>query len=191
MTGRTMRVIALALFIFTALFLLPTAVPAQGNDAKEEEQWEGGQGIKWLPRLSFPPSDPDREAGYLPLYDRNISLEYLNSKVYLSWKRGLEVTRNNSDFYLRLGGRIYLDSASYFEDKNDLGNYGFGIRNFLLEVDGRFSEKWLFRLSSGGLATGGRIVASEVYLDDAYLSYVVERTAWVFGQIRNLSALSK
>jgi phosphate-selective porin OprO/OprP len=182
MNKRTVISLAQVIFFVTVLFLVPKGVPAQGQDAREAEQWEGGQGIKWIPRLSFPPADPDRQGGYLPLYDRDISFEYLKSKFYLSWKHGLEWTRNNSDFYLRLGGRIFLEYANYFEDKNDLGNYDFGVRNFMLEVDGRFSEKWPFRLSFGGLAIGGRIVASDGYLDDIYLSYVGERTVWIFGQ---------
>ena len=46
----------------------------------------------------------------------------------LSMIRGLHVTRDDSDFSLRLGGRVYIDSAYYVEHKNDLGDNGIAMR---------------------------------------------------------------
>jgi phosphate-selective porin OprO/OprP len=106
----------------------------------------------------------------------------LKYTFYLSTAKGLEVTTNDSDFYLRVRGRIYLDFVHYFEDKNDLGPDGFGLRNFQIDADGRFSEKWLYRLSIGGMAKGGKFDGGGAYVDDAYVTYVGEKNAWIFGQ---------
>jgi len=175
--------LTLAMFI-AAIHLQGHALAQEEKEEKAEEEAasEAGQGLIWVPRLAFPPSDPSKEAGYLPLFDRDISLEYLDFTFYLSWKRSLEITRKNSDFYLRLHGRAFLDLAKYFEDKNDLGSDGFGLRTFLIQADGRFTEQWLYRLSLGGLTNGGRFDGSDAFLDDAYVTYLGTRTAWLFGQ---------
>jgi phosphate-selective porin OprO/OprP len=106
----------------------------------------------------------------------------LKYTFYLSTAKGLEVTKNDSDFYLRVRGRIYLDFVHYFEDKNDLGSDGLGLRTVQIDADGRFSEKWLYRLSIGGLTSGGRFDGKGAYLDDAYVTYVGTENAWRFGQ---------
>jgi phosphate-selective porin OprO/OprP len=164
------------------LILIIVGVAWGGALANEEGSDELGQGLRWLPRLTFPPSDPSKKAGYLPLVGRDLSLEYLHYNFYLSLKHGLEVTKRDSDFYLRIGGRMYLDFTKYFEDKNDLGDDGINLRTFLLEADGKFSEKWHFRLSLGGLTSGGRFDTGGAFLDDAYASYAGTKTVWVFGQ---------
>jgi len=189
MRKRQFLFIWIAIAVLVAAFALHAPVLAEEKTAQEKEEQAGeeaaskvGQGVIWLPRLSFPPSDPSKEAGYLPLFDRDISFEYLGLTFYLSWKRSLEITRKNSDFYLRLHGRLYLDFTDYFDDKNDLGSNGFGIRTFLIEADGRFNEQWLYRLSVGGLTSGGRFDGSEAFLDDAYVTYLGTKRAWLFGQ---------
>ena len=128
------------------LILSASTMSNAAEDREEKAANEIGQGVIWLPRITFPPSDPTQESGYLPLLDRDIYYKHLRYNIYLSLKR-LEVTVDESNFYLRIGGRLYLDFAKYFEDKNDLGSGGLGIRTFLIEANGRFNEQWLYRLS--------------------------------------------
>ena len=172
--------ISLILIFGLLLCASSTSNAEEEKDGKASEEF--GQGVIWLPRITFPPSDPTQESGYLPLLDRDIYYKHLRYNIYLSLKRGLEVTVDESDFYLRIGGRLYLDFAKYFEDKNDLGSGGLGIRTFMIEGNGRFSEQWLYRLSIGGLTNGGRFDGTEAFLDDAYVTYLGTKTAWTFGQ---------
>jgi phosphate-selective porin OprO and OprP len=170
------------LFCFIVLALYVLFSPYGEVLAENEEANDPEEGRIWIPRLAFPPRDPNAEAGYLPLWNRDISLDYLKYTFYLSLAKGLEVTKEESDFYLRVHGRIYLDFVHYFEDKNDLGPDGLGLRTVQIDADGRFSERWLYRLSIGGLTNGGQFDGSEAYLDDAYVTYVGEKTVWIFGQ---------
>jgi phosphate-selective porin OprO/OprP len=184
---------AILLFILTTTPVWAEEEPASEKQAAVEtaaektepkdEVDELGEGRKWVPALSFPPSDPDSIEGEIYFWDRDISLDFANSNLYLSARRGLEFTIKNTEFYLRVGGRIFVDFVRYFEDKNDLGDNGFGLRNFMIEMNGRFNKQWLYRFSWGGFTSGGRFDGSGAYLDDAYVSYNgFEKIALVFGQ---------
>ena len=180
LTKKGEKLIRLGLLI---LFIVGVAWGgALAEEENKEVADELGEGRIWIPRVVFPPKDPTVQAGYLNLWDRDVSIEYLEYTFYLSRAKSLEVTRKESDFYLRVGGRIYLDFVHYFEDKNDLGPDGFGLRNFQIDADGRFSEKWLYRLSIGGMANGGKFDGKGAYLDDAYVTYEGTENAWRFGQ---------
>jgi phosphate-selective porin OprO/OprP len=181
---RILTLIGLGLLISLAILVVCTHALAEEKDEekKKEESSELGERRVWLPRVSFPPSDPTGEAGYLPLFDRDISLEFGRANFYLSTKRALELTIDESDFYLRVGGRIMVDLTKYYEDKNDLGSNGLGLRTVLVEADGRFTDKWLYRLSWGGLTSGGKFDTGGVFLNDAYLTYLGPRRAWILGQ---------
>jgi phosphate-selective porin OprO/OprP len=159
------------------LFFDGMALGEEGEAASQSDE-----GRVWIPRVAFPSSHPTEKAGYVPLLDRNLSVEYLKYSFYLSLAKGLEVTRKDSDFYLRIGGRIYLDFVHYFQDLNYLGPDGFGLRNFQIDADGRFTEKWTYRLSVGGMTNGGKFNGGGAYLDYAYAAYVGEKNAWIFGQ---------
>jgi phosphate-selective porin OprO/OprP len=175
--------IKLLCFMLLAVCVLCSAYgSALAEEESKEDADELGEGRIWIPRLAFPASDPAAPAGYLPLWNRDISIEYLKYTFYLSLAKGLEVTKKESDFYLRLGGRIYLDFVHYAEDLNDLGPDGFGLRTVQIDADGRFTDKWLYRLSIGGLTDGGQFDGSEAYVDDAYVTYVGPKNAWIFGQ---------
>ena len=184
MSKRILILIGLSLLISMAIFAVAAHVLAEEkkDEKKKEEASELGQGKIWLPLISFPPTDPSSEAGYLPLLDRDISVEFGRANLYLSTKRALELTIDESDFYLRVGGRIMVDLTKYYEDKNDLGSNGLGLRTVLVEADGRLTDKWLYRLSWGGLSSGGKFDTGGVFLDDAYVTYVGPRRAWIFGQ---------
>jgi phosphate-selective porin OprO/OprP len=171
------------LFCFVVLALSALFSPfLEAFGENEEGASETVEGRIWIPRLAFPPRNPSAEAGYLPLLKRDISVEYLKYTFYLSLAKGLEVTKRDSDFYLRVHGRIYLDYVYYFEDKNNLGPDGFGLTTIQLDADGRFSERWLYRLSIGGMTSGGKFDGGQGYVDDAYVTHVGEKTAWIFGQ---------
>ncbi len=86
--GRTLTKKGEKLIGLSLLILFIVGAARGGALAEEEGAAELGQGVRWLPRLTFPPSDPSKEAGYLPLVGRDFSLEYLYYTFYLSSKRG-------------------------------------------------------------------------------------------------------
>ncbi|EFK10831.1 phosphate-selective porin O and P [delta proteobacterium NaphS2] len=137
----------------------------------------------WLPSLELTPSDQDSNSGYLPIIDRDIHFKWGMADLRLSKRDALEVSIEKAGFYLRVGGRILVDWAHYFEEKNNMGNRDIGLRTLMIEGNGRFSSNWTFRLSVGGLTEGGRFNGSGAFLDDAYVSYNgIERTSIIFGQ---------
>jgi phosphate-selective porin OprO/OprP len=158
-------------------------VPAAKEPAEDEEVGGLSEGRKWIPAVSFPPTDPDSIEGEIYFWDRDFQIDFAHSNLHISQKRGIEYTRDDSEFYLRIGGRIYIDFVKYFEDKNDLGDNGAGIRNFTIEMNGRFNKQWLYRLSWGGFTSGGRFDGGGVFLDDAYVSYNgFKKIALILGQ---------
>jgi phosphate-selective porin OprO/OprP len=172
------------LFILLATTQVWAAAQAAAEELPGDEEVGGlGEGRKWIPEVSFPPTDSDSAEGEVYFWDRAFHIDFSRSNMHISKKRGIEYTRNNSEFYLRVGGRIYVDFVNYDEDKNDLGDDGAGVRNFMIELNGRFNKQWLYRLSWGGFASGGKINGSGAYLDDAYVSYNgFDKVALVFGQ---------
>jgi len=105
------------------------------------------------------------------------------ANVRLSMLRGVEFTWDNSDFSLKVGGRIYLDLAFYIEDLNDLGNNGLGLRTIQVDLSGKLTKNWLYRLEWGGFTNGGKVDASGVYLDDAFIRYLgFENIVLTLGQ---------
>ena len=52
-----------------------------------------------------------------PLFDRIPS-----ANIDASWKGGIDINRDQGDFAMHIGGRLFLDAARYFENKNDLGD---------------------------------------------------------------------
>ena len=170
-----------AIFIFQALCFF-CIWPNLSLGKENGELTPPGNSI-WRPTLKFPSSDHDGETGYLPIIDRDIHFEWGAADLRLSKTDALEVRVKGTDFYLRVGGRILVDWAHYFQDKNNMGNRDIGLRTFMIEGNGRLSSNWTFRLSVGGLTEGGRFNGSGAFLDDAYISYNgFERTSIIYGQ---------
>jgi phosphate-selective porin OprO/OprP len=162
----------------------PPAEQAATEEPVTDEEVSGlSEGRKWIPAVSFPPTDPDSIEGEIYFWDRAFHVDFAYSNMHISKKRGIEYTRDDSEFYLRIGGRIYIDVVKYFEDKNDLGDNGAGIRNFTIDMNGRFTKDWLYRLSWGGFTSGGKFDGGGAFIDDAYVSYNgFEKIALVLGQ---------
>jgi phosphate-selective porin OprO/OprP len=162
----------------------PAAEEPAGDEPAEDVEVGGlSEGRKWIPAVSFPPTDPDSIEGEVYFWDRDFQIDFAYSSLHISQKRGIEYTRDDSEFYLRIGGRIYIDFVKYFEDKNDLGDNGGGIRNFTIEMNGRFNKQWLYRLSWGGFTSGGKFDGGGAFIDDAYVSYNgFKKIALILGQ---------
>ena len=65
MPKRILTLINLSLLVSVVILSIATRAPAEEKkeEKKKEEASELGQGKIWLPRISFPPSDPPSEAG--------------------------------------------------------------------------------------------------------------------------------
>jgi len=81
---RSALIVIIVLTVFFAVGA-STYVRAEEDESEQEEEAGWGEGQKWIPRLSFPPSDPSKETGDLPLLGRDIVYEHLNYTFYLSW----------------------------------------------------------------------------------------------------------
>ena len=117
-----------------------------------------------------------------PFYDRELSLRGRLFQFTLSRERALETRVEALDFYLRTGGRLYLDGVQVWQDKNSFDEVSFGLRTFMIEADGTYGRSWSFRLSLGGLTKGGRFDGSQVFVDEGYIAYAAERFRWTAGQ---------
>ena len=101
----------------------------------------------------------------------------------LSMLRGFELTFDDNPFTMKIGGRMYLDIVHYFNDKNDLGDNGFGMRTLQVDILGKLTQNWAYRFSVAGFTNGGRVSASGVALDDAFFRYLgFDHTVVTIGQ---------
>lgn len=105
------------------------------------------------------------------------------ANLRLSILRGLELTWDNNDFYLKVGGRIYMDLAFYNEDQNDLGNNGLGLRSIQVDMSGKLNKNWAYHLKWGGFTSGGKLNTSDVFLKDAFIRYLgFDNVIFTIGQ---------
>ena len=137
--------------------------------------------------LTFPAVIPAEEKGEeppeaVPFYDRELAFRGRLVHFTLSRERALETRVEALDFYLRTGCRLYLDAVRVWQDKNPFESPGVGLRTFMLEADGTYGRPWSFRLSIGGLTQGGRFDGSQVFIDEAYITYAADRRRWTAGQ---------
>lgn len=137
--------------------------------------------------LTFPATTAAEEKGEeppeaVPFYDRELVFRGKLIHFTLSRERALETRVEALDFYLRTGCRLYLDAGQVQEDKNSFDTIGVGLRTFMIEADGTYGRPWSFRLSIGGLTQGGSFDGSQVFIDEAYVTYAAERLRWTAGQ---------
>ncbi|MCZ6718104.1 MAG: OprO/OprP family phosphate-selective porin [Gammaproteobacteria bacterium] len=103
--------------------------------------------------------------------------------IKLSTYRGLELKWR--DFTAHVGGKIFVDYAHYFEDKNDLGANKIGLRVLSLFAEGMLTKTWAYKItgdlfSNGGQSkSGGGIALSSFYVrylgfDPTLLTYGVQ-----------------
>ncbi len=103
--------------------------------------------------------------------------------IKLSTYRGLELKWR--DFTAHVGGKIFVDWAHYFEDKNDLGANKIGLRALSLFAEGMLTKTWAYKFagdlfSNGGQSkSGGGIALSSFYVrylgfDPTLLTYGVQ-----------------
>ncbi len=105
------------------------------------------------------------------------------AKFKLSMLRGIEMGWSDTEFLLRVGGRMYVDFTGYIEDKNELGDNGLGVRTILVEMNGQFNNNWPYRISWGGFTDGGKVNTAGVKLDDIYIRYLgFDNWVVTFGQ---------
>ena len=101
----------------------------------------------------------------------------------LSMLDGFELTLDDNPFSMKLGGRVYLDTVHYFNDKNNLGDNGIGLRTLQVDMAGKLTQYWAYRFSLAGFTSGGRVDSSGVQLDDAYFRYLgFDRVVLTLGQ---------
>jgi len=84
--------------------------------------------------------------------------------VEVNTQGGINISSLDKHFSFRLGGRVMVDNAFYYQDKNPLGN-GTKIRRARLEMKGKLFTDWHFVLNP-------EIGSDEnVNLTDAYIRY--------------------
>ena len=93
------------------------------------------------------------------------------TNINLSLVHGLRLTMDESEFTFNLGGRLLIDASYYFEDKNDLGDNGLGIRDIRTNMYGQFNKNWQYMFSLGGYTSGGQFDSSGISVERLYLSY--------------------
>ena len=71
-----------------------------------------------------------------------------STNIEASGKGGIDIYRDQGDFSMHIGGRLFLDAARYFEDKSDLGD-NLDSRDALLEVKGSITKTWAYRFVRG------------------------------------------
>ena len=118
----------------------------------------------------------------ISFFERDISIQGGPVRFTLSREKALETRIEDLDFYLRTGCRLYLDGIHWRQDKNNFNENSFGLRNFMIEADGTYGRSWSYRLSLGGLTQGGRFDGSQVFIDEAFVAYPIDRLRWVLGQ---------
>ena len=62
---------------------------------------------------------------------------------------GLQFTDKERDIALHLGGRVFLDTVRYFEDRNSGLGESFGVRDARLEAEAAMGSDWSARASFG------------------------------------------
>jgi hypothetical protein len=122
------------------LILIIVGIAWGGALAEEEGADALGQGRRWLPRLTFPPSDPSKEAGYIPLVGRDFSLEYLYSS---SFKLGGDVAIAAGPIGGGASAKAAGFKADYFSYTRAKGAFlGFSLEGAVVEINDEWNQAY-------------------------------------------------
>jgi hypothetical protein len=77
------------------------------------------------------------------------TLRAVNVDPDFSITNGLLFTNEEAGFVLHLGGRLFLDAANYFEDRNSNPGETLGVRDARLEAEVALGADWSSRWSCG------------------------------------------
>jgi len=155
MTARLFLIVA-ALGSWAAIASAEETVPTDPKDgraAEENTSKPGEIGSSFQrPRIAL--------RGLSLLFDQLPS-----TNLEISPEGGIAIYRDQGDFTLHIGGRLLIDAARYFEDKNDLGE-NFGLADARLELQGIFRKDLAYRFSGGIFASsdGGKISIKDLYV---------------------------
>lgn len=86
-------------------------------------------------------------------------------------KGSIKMATEDGQFSFGVGGRVYMDAASYFDDKTDLGS-GSEVRDIRLLVKADLWKKWNAKINIG-FADGA------VSLKDVWLMYKINKNSFV------------
>ncbi|WP_171594865.1 OprO/OprP family phosphate-selective porin [Marinifilum caeruleilacunae] len=86
-------------------------------------------------------------------------------------KGSIKMATEDGQFSFGMGGRVYMDAASYFDDKTDLGS-GTEIRDIRLLMKADLWKKWNAKINIG-FADGS------VSLKDVWLMYKINKNSFV------------
>jgi phosphate-selective porin OprO/OprP len=118
---------------------------------------------------------PDDNARSEPVRDflRRLSpLRAVGVDSDFSVTHGVQFTDKERDITLHLGGRVFLDTVKYFEDRNSGLSKSFGVRDARLEAEAALGSEWSARASFGvGIDDTGKIALNLKNLYARYLGF--------------------
>ena len=149
------------------IILLQLSMPVYAEKQQQTEERKEPSFLGYLEQVAKTATQPFRtgEAGH------TFSTKIGRANINLSLVHGLKLAVDDSEFTFNLGGRILIDATHYFEDKNDLGNNGLGIRDIRTKMYGQFNKNWQYMFSLGGFTSGGRVDTSGITVDKLYIRY--------------------
>ena len=94
------------------------------------------------------------------------------NKLKVNVKKGaVSIASEDGNFKFGFGGRVYMDAASYFDDKTDLGS-GSEMRDIRMLMKATLWEKWDAKINIG-------FAGGAVSLKDVFLSYKINKNSFL------------
>lgn len=133
---------------------------ASANERKSAIGMDDGESVAGLRHETSEPAVTNAEDA-MSIDDSNTGS---GVDIALSPERGLAISAFGGAYTFRLGGRLFIDGAYYFKDKNDLGS-SVEARAARLEASGSVLSDWRYALST-------EFADLDVDVKDAYVSYL-------------------
>ncbi len=168
----------LAILLIFALFVTMPHVVAASEETSEESEAVDTKNAVGASEVEDDLEFLQWEEDYRATVFRG---KFGEADVKLSTYRGLELKWR--DFTAHVGGKIFVDWAYYFDDKNDLGANKIGLRALSLFAEGTLTKTWAYKFAgdlfrNGGQSkSGGGIALSSFYV--RYLGF--EPTLLTYG----------